>query len=364
MILYSETLFAFLRHAENMAKEILETEGKIKTNRTRFLIGNTTWPLNFVCFEGDSRWAYFDPSFYQIGLNKKMAGRIKDSVLRDLLRHELAHYLTRIFHGDGVSPHGKEYHALCASYGWPTEVADAQGDLFQEHENTVGDLPSDALVEKVKKLLALSTSNNPHEAELATLKANQLILKHHLSKAGLSESEEELCVMTVMRSNRKSTLMVAIYDILTHFMVKPLLNYGKSEVRLDVIGDRSQVQLADYIGNFLQRELEHLWKDSGLKGLRAKNSFFTGIARGYRIKLEEARRSYTPIEKQALVKVEKIREESIQKFFGGLGSSRSAQVMDGSALERGTKAGMGLNIHAAVSDGIGRRLALPHLRSN
>lgn len=363
MILYSETLYAFLRHAENMTKEILETECKIKTNRTRFLIGNTTWPLNFVCFEGDSRWAYFDSSFYQIGLNKKLAGRIKDSVLRDLLRHELAHYLTRVFHGENVDPHGTEYHSVCASFGWPLEVSQAQSDLFQDHENTTGDLASDALVEKVKKLLALSTSSNPHEAEQATLKANQLILKHHLSKAGLFTNEEELCVLTVMRSNRKSTLMVATYDILTHFMVKPLLNYGKSEVRLDVIGDRSQVQLADYVGSFLQRELELLWKDSGLKGLRAKNSFYTGIARGYRMKLEEARKSYSPIEKQALIKVEKVREESIRKFFGGLGSSKSGQVMDGSAFERGTKAGMNLNIHAAVRDGKGRRLALPHLRN-
>lgn len=359
MILHSQTLHAFLRHAESVAKDILERECGLKTNRTRFMVGATSWPLNFVCFEGSSRWAYFDPSFYQIALNKRLAGRVKDSVLRDLLRHELAHYLTRIFHGEQVLPHGTEYHQVCARFNWPAEVAHAQGDLFADHENTIGDLASDALVEKVKKLLALATSNNPHEAELATLKANQLILKHHLSRADLTGQEDELCVLTVMQSKRKSTLMVAIYDILTHFMVKPLLHYGRFEVRLDVIGDRSQVQLAEYVASFLQRELEQLWSACGLKGLRAKNSFFTGIAKGYRLKLERSRQDFTPSEKQALVKVERLRTESIRQLMGGFGSSRSSQVLDGGALLMGTQAGQDLQIHAGVKAREGKKLALP-----
>jgi len=359
LILHSETLHAFLRHAESVAKDILEKECGLKTNRTRFMVHTTSWPLNLVCFEGSSRWAYYDHRFMQLGLNKRLAGRIKDSVLRDLLRHELAHYLTHIYHGDNIQAHGPEYRALCASYGWPTEVASASGDLFQQHEESVGDLASDALVEKVKKLLALATSNNPHEAELATIKANQLILRHHLSRADLHMSEEELCVLTVMTSSRKNTLMVAIYDILTHFMVKPLLHYGKSEVRLDVIGDRSQVQLAEYIAVYLQRELEALWGQSGLKGIRAKNSFFTGVARGYRLKLEASRQSYSTEEKMALVKVEKVRHERIRHLMGGFGASRSGQVMDGEALGRGTKAGMNLTIHASVKNGESKRLALP-----
>lgn len=362
MILHSETLHAFLRHAESMAKEILENECSLKTNRTRFLVGQTSWPLNLVCFEGTSRWAYFDPAFYQIGLNRKLAGRVKDSVLRDLLRHELAHYLTRIFHGESVASHGAEYHATCQRFGWPSEVATAQGDLFAEHEATIGDLASDALVEKVKKLLALSTSSNPHEAELATLKANQLILRHHLSRAALGESQTELCVLTVMEAGRKSSMMVATYDILTHFMIKPLLQYGKGQVRLEVIGDRSQVELADYVAQFLQREFEVLWKSSGLKGKRAKNSFFMGIARGYRAKLETARQSYTTEEKTALVQVERSREKSIRQFMGGFGTSSSSQVLDGSAMEKGKAAGMKLSILTGVKSGEGRKLALPHLK--
>lgn len=363
MILHSETLHAFLRHAERVAKEILENDCSLKTNRTRFMMGETSWPLNLVCFEGDSRWAYFDARFYQIGINTRLVGQLKDSVLRDLLRHELAHYLTQIYYGE-VQAHGPEFHAVCQRYGWPTEVARASGDLFAEHAARTGDLVSDALVEKVKKLLALATSDNPHEAELATLKANQLILRHHLGRAQLEDSEAELCVLTVMKSGRKSALMVAIYDILTHFMVKPLLHYGKGEVRLEVIGDRSQVRLADYVAGFLQRELEQLWLRSGLKGMRAKNSFFTGIARGYRAKLESARKSYPLEDQRALVVVEKVQEGRIQQFMGGFGSSRTGQILDGGALERGKLAGMNLNIHAGLKNGEGKTLALPAGRSN
>lgn len=344
-----------------MAKEILSDECGLEVQRTRFMVGRLSWPLHFVCFEGDSRWAYFEPNFYQIGLNKRLAGRVKDSVLRDLLRHELAHYLARVFYGEKILPHGPEFKAICERYHWPLEVAEASGDLLEQHEAATGDLASDALVEKVKKLMALASSDNPHEAELATLKANQLILRHHLDRAHLThEADTELCVLVVLREKRKSGRMVAIYDILTHFMVKPLLSYGKSEVRLEVIGERSQVQLADYVASYLARELEVLWRASRLKGLRAKNSFYTGIARGYREKLDGVRRSCTLEEKSALVRVERLREELIREFMRGLGSSRSGQILDGAALAEGTRAGKSLNIHPALKKSTAQVLALGH----
>src|SRR3954454_9262567 len=46
----------------------------------------------------------------------------------------------------------------------------------------------DRIVDRVKKLLALSSSQNPHEAALAAAKAQELLFKHNLSLA-LVEAE-------------------------------------------------------------------------------------------------------------------------------------------------------------------------------
>ncbi len=341
-----------------MAGEILERECGLPFKRTRFTVGTYNWPLLLVCFEGDSRWGWFDPAYYQIGLNAKLAGRVKDAVLKDLLRHELAHYLTLIHHGEGKLPHGPEYKAVCATYGWPEEVSSASGDLLAAHETLTGDLPADAVVEKVKKLLALASSTNAHEAELATLKANQLMLKHHLGRAQLEDSTP-LCVEAVMRAPRRNAKMSAVYDVLTHFLVRPLMRHGRGDVRLEVIGDRGQVELAAYVAGFLERELETMWKASGLKGQRAKNSFFLGIARGYRKKLEGVIKELSSEDSHALVRVEATRDQRIHKLLGSFSGATSGRLTDPAAMAAGDRAGRGLSIHPGVKAEEGRVLSLP-----
>ncbi len=334
-----------------MAREILSEECGISVGRTRFTIHRTTWPLSIICFEDNSRWGYFDAKFFQIGLNARLAGQVSDAVLRDLLRHELAHYLVRVFHGEATSPHGAEYKTICQRYGWNEEVQAASGDLPSIQK--VGDLKADAVIEKVKKLLALASSSNPHESELATLKANQLILRHHLDRSRLKD-ERELCVVTVMSAPKKNALMTAIYEILTHFLVKPILFYGRAEVRLEAAGTREQIELAQYVAGFLQVELERLWKLQDLKGLRAKNSFYTGVARGYSEKLTSTRNELSPEESRALVTIEKDLATDLKFFMGGLSQSYSGQVLDSSAHERGKAQGRNLNIRPAVNSSAGK----------
>ncbi|MBY0518188.1 MAG: SprT-like domain-containing protein [Bacteriovoracaceae bacterium] len=349
MKLYSDTIATFLGHAERMAREILSKECQIDVGRTRFTIGRTTWPLSIVCFEDDSRWGYFESQFYQIGINSKLVGTIKDSVLRDLIRHELAHYLAFIFYPHTKSAHGEEFKLICKKYHWPETVAAASGDLPSLIH--VGDMKSEAIIEKVKKLLSLASSDNPHEAELATLKANQLILKYHIEKSDLQDSKE-FCVSTLMESSKKNSLMLAIYEILTHFLVKPLLFYGRGCVRLEAAGDREQIKLAHYITDYLVLELESLWKSESkrldLKGLRAKNSFYVGIAKGFSEKLTQSRTQFTPVESKGLIKVEGQLKAQFDKFIGGLSSSTSGQVLDSKALESGKQKGRDLSIRSAI----------------
>jgi len=357
--LYSETIAVFLGHATRMAQEILTRECGISVARTRFQHRNIHWPLQLVCIESDTRWGHFDSAFYQIALNARLVGRVSDAVLRDLLRHELAHYLVHIESEGPASAHGPEFQALCQRYGWPLDVSRASDDLLTKE--VMGALASQAIVEKVKKLLALASSDNPHEAELATLKANQLILRHHLQRSDFAASDE-FVVKTVMVSKKKSALMNACYEILSHFMVSPHLFIGRAEVRLEVAGTREQCELADYIAAFLQTELPQLWqhkaKAEGLQGLRAKNSFYAGIARGFGKKLQASRAHFAASEQTALTRVEAQLSAKVAQFLGSLGKSYSGQRLDPRAHALGVREGSRLSVRPGVRQSSGKTLLL------
>jgi hypothetical protein len=151
-----------------------------------------------------------------------------------------------------------------------------------------------------------------------------------------------------MSAPKKNALMTAIYEILTHFLVKPVLFYGRAEVRLEAAGTRAQIELAQYVADFLKLELERLWKQQNLRGLRAKNSFYTGVARGYSEKLTQTRQDLSPEESRALVTIEKDLSADLNVFLGGLSQSYSGQVLDSSAHERGKAQGRNLSIQPAV----------------
>jgi len=143
--------------------------------------------------------------------------------------------------------------------------------------------------------LALASSDNAHESEMATLKANELLLEHNLelTKAhDQSQTEQELvCVARVLEAARKNAKHVTIYEILKTFYVSPVFNHGRGVFYLEVVGDRTSVELADYVAHFLDHELEILWmqtqkENPKLKGKSAKNSFLRGVAKGYIEKIE------------------------------------------------------------------------------
>ncbi len=346
MRLYNDSIMSFLGHAEKLAQMILKNECKLKFSRTRFHIKNITYPLHLICFEGESRWGYFESEFYTIGLNAKLIGRVDDNTLKNLLRHELAHYLVFIEKG-AVKAHGIDFKEMCKRFHWPESVALPSGDLFKDQE---GDLKADAVIEKVKKLLNLASSPNPHEAELATIKANQLILKHHLSRSDLST--ETIYIKTLLSSPKRTTLMMSIYEILSHFLVRPLLHMGRGRALLEAGGTREQVELASYICDYLCEEFEVLWKkysqQHGLKGLREKNSFYIGISRGFSEKLTQSRSQMPASDSKALIKLELSLKTKVDEYLGGLARAQSSQNINHHAQELGKAAGRELNIRQGV----------------
>jgi hypothetical protein len=345
-----------------MVREILREEMGIQVRRTRFVYKGYNYPIHVVVFEREKYLGYFDADSYHIGIHKQIMYTAKQAVLRDLLRHELAHYFAFIDYGQIEHAHGPEFKEVCERFGFKSEVSRASVDIGETNMKLDGDLESERVIQKVRKLLSLSASSNSHEAQLATLKANQLLLKHNLNFTE-SVDDQELVVKKIYEQKRRDGKMQSLYTILQSFMVHPVYNYGRGKVYIEVTGTKSNVSLAQYICDFLSHELPRLWEaakgaNPELRGITHKNSFFIGLSDGYKSKLETVMSEYSPCEKKALIKIQNRLDEKIKLVYRRLSHTSLANSFNNESHTLGVEAGKKLTIHRGIDSKNSTRLHL------
>lgn len=343
-ILYSQTILSFLKKVKKLAHHILEEEMGLKIGRSRFYWKSSSFPLNFVVFDHPSRLGYFTASHYEIGINKLFLLE-KDEEIKNLLRHELAHYMTFLEFGINVPSHGKEFRMICNRYGWPSEISKAQVPIEKAIKNH-------RIAEKVRKLLSLADSHHPQEAESATIKAKELLLKYNLS---LHETEEETIIKRVFEKKRSNGKLQAIAEILRSFFVYPIFNHGKNAVYLEIIGERVNVEVAEYVSYFLDRHFEDLWKSrkSPIKGLAEKNAFYRGIAKGFLSKEKDSN--------PGLIRIEKALTERVHTIYPHLSFRKTSYRHSNHAEKEGIRVGKTLKIREGIKKVFSPLLPWPSL---
>ena len=334
-ILYSDTIFAFLKKSKHLAKQILLEEMQVQVGRTRFFIKNTSYPLHIVAFEHPSKLGYFQSDLYEIGVNKAFLFE-SEKQLKNLLRHELAHYITFIEHGMNAPHHGKEFQNVCQRYGWDTHISRATIQI-ETHTHT------EKILTKIHKLFSLANSPHPEEAQAATLKAKELLLKYNLK---IEKQSEEMRLIRILPSKKNSSKLQAIASILRTFLVCPVFNRGKGWVYLEILGEKTNVEVAEYVAYFLEKKFETIWQETKklnplLKGAAAKNTFFRGLAEGY---LQN-----TSPPSQALIRIEKQLTQSAQKIYPHLTNSRRYLKHDEVAAKIGRDRGKKLTIQQGLN---------------
>lgn len=352
MLIFSETTFAFVSKAENFLRDIIKLETDITIKISRFTHKGLSCPLRIVIFTESNKLGYFDPHTHHIALNLNLIYTVKDSVLKDILRHEFAHYINSI-ENPGSLPHGSEYQEICKRYNWERSISKSTMDVEVANDSKEGDLASEKIINRIKNLLKLAESANVHEAELATLKANQLLLKHNIEKFSDLNNQAPLYTKQILIEKRRSSKLTSIYDILKHFLVSPIFIYGKKQVALEVSGSKENIELASYVANFLDVEMENQWnlvKSPTLKGVRAKNSFFLGMAKGYDQKINNMLKGYSPQERQALVKIKGQMQNTLKQVYKSITQTSSGASLDDSAYSSGITKGHKLTINKAVKN--------------
>jgi hypothetical protein len=354
MRVHSKNISLFLKKCHRYAKEILVNEMNINMKRTRFEYNRYLYPLHFVCFEDNNLLGYFDHSNYTIGINKKLIYTAKETTLKNIIRHELAHLYCFLQYGRTIKDHGVEYREVCKSFDWDKEIYSAKLNLEEDFNRIEGEIKAEGILSKVKKLLKLADSSNEYESQIATKKANELLLKYNLQK--VTDDDTEYYVASVMNAKKKTALMTAIYDILPLFLVRPVFNHTKNGIELEITGTLTNIELASYVADFLSTEMERLYKvhrsiNPHLKGISAKNSFMRGVSKGY---IKKVKSNYNKLDEQqskALVVVEHNLTKTIGEIYKGLSFSYSNSKSCRESENAGKKAGAKMNINPALKQG-------------
>lgn len=368
LLFYDDTSEAFLRRVKAIAFEILQSTFRVQTRRERFEFAGMLIPLDFVVFEGDSKLGFFDGSCYRLGINKKLMLSASETILRDVIAHELAHLFTLLHFGPKAGAHGQEFKEVCRRYGLGETVSAAtlNFQVASHTEEVMGEqssLESERIIAKVKKLLSLASSSNQHESELATLKANQMLRDYNLSKLTLEQKRAPTYLKRVLEAPKRNAKMQAIYEILTTFHVCVVFNQGRGKSALEVCGDRTNVELADYVASFLDHELERNWleakkRDKRLTGALAKNSFYRGLAKGYLAKhrdlQKEVPESKVTSASKAIVLLSNDLALHTERAFPRLSkvSSRTTREHQ-SSHQKGMQAGSNLSIRPGLKNSSG-----------
>lgn len=336
MFVYSQAIIRFSDEVKSAIQMILSREIGLTVRGDRFSYQGTSYPIKVVLYDHKSEVGYFDPVFYELGFHEQLMHSSQE-ILHRVIRHELAHYLLYVQGCHPKEPHGKEFKEFCKQHGWDAEVGRA---------SIAVNAPSDVL-RKVQKLMALSSSSNVHEAELAMMKSRELLLKHNLESAPLDG--EQTVLQRVLMQTKIDTKMQAIAHILSTFFVGTVYKKGDRQVCLEIFGKKANVEIGEYVANHLDHQFDLLWeaakKQHRLKGLVARNSFFFGIARGYceQVKaLKTAESSLIRLDNQI-----KLAQEMIYPHLRTTKSSRQ-HCQQSSML--GEKTGQQLRINPAVQN--------------
>jgi len=292
-----------------------------------------------------------------------------DAVI-EVLRHEVAHQLAEEGLGiGGEMVHGAGFHRACNLVGANPRASAGFAPL--DTRIFAGPEPhaTDRLLLRIRKLLALATSSNPHEAERAMQKAHELITRYNVDLLQHEIRRDYVSVFLgqpALRHPREAHLLANL--LMEHYFVRSIwatayvLDRGRMGRVLEISGTIENVRVAHYIHDFVIRHIAAEWEHyrPGNVILRGdRSTFAVGLLTGFAEKL----RSQRAAPRQATRALVKLEDPQLEEYFGRryphtVNSRSRGWSPDTEVFEEGRHRGRVLVIHRGVDAGAPRRLGL------
>lgn len=219
--------------------------------------------------------------------------------------------------------------------------------------------PEDKVVEKVKKLLALATSSNEHEAKLAAQRAHELLVKHNLDMQQVANAPDRQYVKTDVSKR----VYVAVEEkyiswiLEAHFFVRWMQSRPRGGdgypfmTTVYLIGTKANVQIAQYVHGFLMLKYRELWlnykRENDLPE-SMRQSYYLGLTEGIKDTLRKQQNRIQEERGLVLVKDPKL-EEIIDAMNLGKASKFSMSV-DKDVIAAGAEHGKQIKIQRGLGD--------------
>jgi hypothetical protein len=257
--------------------------------------------LNVVPFE--SYFGQWDCLNRQIKISAKLIEHYPWSLVVEVLKHEIAHqYVSEIFQRE--ASHGPDFQTACGILGVDPRFRRSESEIriedcdfsqFDKWTDQSESAEEIKLLQRVEKLLSLAQSSNEHEALAAMEKVNVLHEKFNLDRIQTRLKKDYVYWLINLGRKKIETTHSVICSILRSFyFVEAILcnTYiaPKNQVvkAIELIGTRENVILADYVFQFLVRQIDDLWRDYARKNqltVKFKRSYQVGLLKGFQEKL-------------------------------------------------------------------------------
>ena len=187
---------------------------------------------------------------------------------------------------------------LCLTPEFVKKNLDAMPHHWKEAAHSMDDRQK-AILRKIDRLFALAESSNLAESALAMEKAQNLLTEFNIERTSSpdfnSRDVSSIVKLTLYLNHKAHTsLDRAIVILLQEFyFVKPVYSFYWSLDRLeyhaavDIIGEKQNVLMAEYVFDFLVHKVDRLWEDAHKGGMKSSHrlSYQVGILNGFFKKL-------------------------------------------------------------------------------
>lgn len=290
----------------------------------------------------------FTPDRRSLSLRRDFVVQAPWGQVIEVLRHEVAHQF--VHEALGVTdepPHGPTFRRVCRERGIDARAAglpDASPDAREAR-----------LVRRVRALLRLAESPEPHEAAAAATAARRLLARHDLDLGAPSERYTFKQVgPTKARFDPWEKRLAGVLS--AHFGVQVIYALAYRPRRgtwgrvLELLGPAHHVEVAAYVHDVLRDSGEAAWRAhkrrQGIRKDAERRRFLYGVMDGFQSALDVE----VPATETALVPVEEVAmERYVRGRYPRLRSGRRMRVKVTGATAAGREAGRKLQIRPGMT---------------
>jgi hypothetical protein len=158
-----------------------------------------------------------------------------------------------------------------------------------------------------------------------------------------------------MEYKRRNAKHDGIYEVLKEFQVHPDFNHGQGGGYLEIIGSKTNIQLAEYISHFLDHSIDRVWNEARaenprLKGAVAKNSFIRSFCHEVAKGLQVTSASNEIAQSKEIIAIKNDLQVKVERVYPRLRASYSKAKNDRNASNIGSSKGKKFKISPAIKN--------------